>query len=318
MLLFSPCIMKWYIPLAVAHVASASADVGWVTVDDEISDEVPDVVEDGWLMVSPRHLNSSLPLASTSDRLRLWRSAIPPPGMSYEEAFDQHFDLLPENVRAVINVDIKRSGVGMSFSGKYDWLEDVLKSYALRNQKVGYCQGMNYIAAQFIAMGFSRKDAFLGLAFFIERVAVGYHSHDFPGFVNDTIIIGQLIHDGFPELDAKIAAINSDGDDIIKMIAVETSLSLFARSLPPPAIIPIWDVLIVNGRRGLLAATTGMIAFLGYCFPSVFDDEAIIRTIRCYSDGLTTISTERLHVLLGLIYAILHYPRVRHINPFAR
>ena len=303
---------------ALPVVVFSTIESSWVDVEEDSTDESTEFIEDGWLMVNSGYINFSLPLIGTSERMRLWKSAIPPPGKTFEESFNEHFDRLSDHTKASIMVDIKRSGVGMSYSGKYDWLEDVLKAYAVRNEQVRYCQGMNYIAAKFIEMGFSKKDAFFGLAFLLERVAVGYHTEDFHGFANDTAIVGKVIEKSFPATAAKIAAINIEGDDIVHMITVDTSLSLFARSLPPHAILPIWDILMVHGRRGLLAATTGMIVFVGDCFPSEFNYEAVPKAIRCYSDGLSTISIDKLPVLLGLIDLVLDSPQVREINPFAR
>lgn len=56
-------------------------------------------------------------------------------------------------------------------------LRRILAAYAMHKADIGYCQGMNFIAAV-LSMFLSEEDAFYGLAAIVEEVLEGYYSQD--------------------------------------------------------------------------------------------------------------------------------------------
>jgi len=265
---------------------------GWIQLDMESSAD--EVFVDGWLLVNDFAANMTLPIASTKSRLKLWRRSLPPPGKSYSDALDDTLRGFPHYIQSVIEADVKRSGLAMAYSGKYDWLETVLKAYSKRNPAVGYCLGMNYVAAQFIIIGFTPKEAFYGLAFLLERVALGYHSPGFSGFLDDVKLVENILDVHSPSISSSIRVLYGEGFQIVEMLMLDTSLSLFARSLPAHALLPVWDTIFVHGRRGLLAVSAALLIVFRGCFHDILIDDIFIKTVNCYSSAVSDLSHETL------------------------
>lgn len=68
-----------------------------------------------------------------------------------------------------IDVDVKRSYNHMQ-GLTHDNLSNILKTYAIINSKINYCQGMNFMAGYlFLAMGYKEELAFGAMREVIER-----------------------------------------------------------------------------------------------------------------------------------------------------
>jgi len=283
----------------------------------EYADIVADDIEDGWLLL---HSDASftLPVTSSHMRMLLWKSASPSDGESFFDALQTKSDGLSDKIHNLISVDVRRSGIGMMYSGKFDLLEEVLIAYARRNSRIGYCQGMNYIAAQFIIMGFSPADAYHGLAFLVERVAADYHTPGFYGFEADVRYVRTLLGELYPKLFSTIAEMSANGDNIVQMVMVDTSLSLFARSLPAHALLPVWDILFVHGHRGLVSATAALIVSQAECFDMHPDGEEVIRSVQCYNKGILSFPDSQVNHLLEDINFLMQAYQVLDTNSTAK
>eukprot|EP00826_Nyctotherus_ovalis_P044369 TRINITY_DN4787_c0_g7_i3.p1 TRINITY_DN4787_c0_g7~~TRINITY_DN4787_c0_g7_i3.p1 ORF type:complete len:350 (-),score=62.32 TRINITY_DN4787_c0_g7_i3:245-1294(-) len=64
--------------------------------------------------------------------------------------------------------DVARSSFGCACEG--EMLENVLAAYSVREEKVGYCQGMNYVAGMLlVASGMEEEDAFWAFTALMEK-----------------------------------------------------------------------------------------------------------------------------------------------------
>lgn len=76
-------------------------------------------------------------------------------------------------------------------------LRRVLVTYATYNTAVGYCQGMNFLAAVLL-MHLPEEAAFWGLHALAERILQGYFLESMRGALTDQLVCGRLLQRHFP------------------------------------------------------------------------------------------------------------------------
>ncbi|KAE8075583.1 hypothetical protein FH972_014281 [Carpinus fangiana] len=124
-------------------------------------------------------------------------------------------------------------------------LRRVLVGYSFRDSDVGYCQGLNYVAALLLLVMKTEEDAFWMLAVLLENV-----------LVNDcytTNLSGCHVEQRvFKDLLAKKMASHLEALDFdVSLVATEWFLCLFSKSLPSETTLRVWDVLFYEGAKVL-------------------------------------------------------------------
>ena len=260
-----------------------------------------------------------LPRLSSTDRARLWRQSTDKVGggLSFIESVGRKAEV-PEEYSRVISVDLPRSGPGITYCGKTDLLENVLMAYAVRNEEVRYCQGMHAIAAEFLIVGLSEEESFKGLAFMVEEVAYDYFINGMPGFFNDMQIIGKLIKIRYPELVTKLESLDDvPQEGVIISLNEKNGLSLFTVSLPPAALLRVWDVVMIYGRQGLIAAELAMVGMLfGECLKGTLNSDEMPEYIHAFKKKVSAFENDRIDDLINEIAAILAIPDLKRIPRF--
>lgn len=123
-------------------------------------------------------------------------------------------------------------------------LNEVLLAYSRRNPDVGYCQGMNLIAANLLLIMPSAEEAFWILACIIEKILPsGYYDHSLLASRADQQVLRSYVAEVLPRLSAHF-------DDL--GIALETMtfqwfLSVFTDCLSAEALFRVWDVVFCFG-----------------------------------------------------------------------
>ncbi|KAJ7556328.1 hypothetical protein O6H91_05G078600 [Diphasiastrum complanatum] len=127
-------------------------------------------------------------------------------------------------------------------------LRQILVAYSFRDSRVGYCQGMNYVAALLLLVLKSEEDAFWMLAALLERVLYSdIYSENLYGCHIEQRVFKDLLMKKFPRLAAHLDLIQFD----VSLITTEWFLCLFAKSLPTETTMRVWDVLFSEGVKVL-------------------------------------------------------------------
>lgn len=122
-------------------------------------------------------------------------------------------------------------------------LRRVLAAYAARNPAVGYCQGLNFVAATFLLF-LPEESAFWCLCAVVEQVLPGYFSSELEAPALDARILGQLLRGFFPATAAHLEALEVD----IGSLTLHWFLCLFVTSLPTETCLRVWDLLYLEGH----------------------------------------------------------------------
>ncbi|KAF7831634.1 TBC1 domain family member 2A [Senna tora] len=123
-------------------------------------------------------------------------------------------------------------------------LRRVLVGYSFRDSDVGYCQGLNFVAALLLLVMKTEEDAFWMLAVLLENVLVNdCYTNNLSGCHVEQRVFKDLLTKKCPRIAAHLEALEFD----ISLVATEWFLCLFAKSLPSETTLRVWDVIFYEG-----------------------------------------------------------------------
>ncbi|KAI9828081.1 MAG: hypothetical protein M1832_003608 [Thelocarpon impressellum] len=120
-------------------------------------------------------------------------------------------------------------------------LNEVLLAYAHRNAEVGYCQGMNLIAASLLLIMPSAEEAFWVLASLIESILPPhYYDHSLLASRADQQVLRHYVRELLPALSAHLDALGVE----LEALTFQWFLSVFTDCLSAEALFRVWDVVL--------------------------------------------------------------------------
>lgn len=130
----------------------------------------------------------------------------------------------------------------------HESLRRVLVGYSFRDSHVGYCQGLNYVAALLLLVMKTEEDAFWMLAVLLENVLVSdCYTHNLSGCHVEQRVFKDLMAKKLPRIAVHLEHLEFD----VSLVATEWFLCLFAKSLPSETTMRVWDVLFNEGAKVL-------------------------------------------------------------------
>lgn len=166
------------------------------------------------------------------------------------------------SVVAQIDMDIRRTLTDNVFFRKgpgVGKLKEVLLAYSRRNPEVGYCQGMNLIAASLLLIMPTAEDAFWILTSMIEIILPHhYYDHGLLASRADQVVLRQYISELLPKLSAHLEELGIE----LEALTFQWFLSVFTDCLSAEALYRVWDVVLclnvtstVNGSGSNISGT---------------------------------------------------------------
>ncbi|KAI1826872.1 TBC domain protein [Xylaria intraflava] len=120
-------------------------------------------------------------------------------------------------------------------------LNEVLKAYSRRNPEVGYCQGMNLIAANLLLIMPSTEDVFWILVSIIELILPhGYYDHSLMASRADQNVLRQYVTAVLPKLSQHLDNLTIE----LEALTFQWFLSVFTDCLSAEALFRVWDVVL--------------------------------------------------------------------------
>ncbi|KAI9170868.1 TBC domain-containing protein [Paramyrothecium foliicola] len=162
----------------------------------------------------------------------------------YEDLVSQTSDADDMIVVSQIQMDIHRTLTDNIFFRKgpgVQKLNEVLLAYARRNKDVGYCQGMNLIAANLLLIMPSAEDAFWILTSIVENILPqGYYDHSLLSSRADQQVLRQYVSTVLPKLSAHLDSLAIE----LEALTFQWFLSVFTDCLSAEALFRVWDVVL--------------------------------------------------------------------------
>lgn len=122
-------------------------------------------------------------------------------------------------------------------------LRKVLVTYSLRNPNVGYCQGINFIVASLLKIGFNHDETFWLFVQIIEQyVPTGYYS-SMSGVILDQKVFDHLLRLKQPKLMKLMERLEMDST----LFTIQWFICVFSFSFPLETVMFFWDNIFVKG-----------------------------------------------------------------------
>lgn len=181
-------------------------------------------------------------------RAKVWSecsgaNALRVPGY-YEDLVAQNGDDDDPAVVSQIQMDIHRTLTDNIFFRRgpgVQKLSELLLAYSRRNKDVGYCQGMNLIAANLLLIMPSVEDAFWILASIIESILPhGYYDRSLLASRADQQVLRQFVSTALPKLSVHLDSLSIE----LEALTFQWFLSVFTDCLCAEALFRLWDVVL--------------------------------------------------------------------------
>ncbi|XP_076643093.1 uncharacterized protein LOC143353560 isoform X4 [Halictus rubicundus] len=143
-------------------------------------------------------------------------------------------------------------------------LRRVLLGFARWNKSVGYCQGLNVLAALVLqVMDRAESAAVKVMIYLIEGVLPeGYFADNLRGLSVDMAVFRDLLRTRLPKLSKHLEALQNDAKDkatgssyeppLTNVFTMQWFLTLFCHCLPQEAVLRVWDLIFLEGDEILL------------------------------------------------------------------
>ncbi|BFZ16913.1 hypothetical protein BsWGS_19952 [Bradybaena similaris] len=164
-------------------------------------------------------------------------------------------------------------------------LRRILLCYSIHNPLIGYCQGINRLAA--IALLFlCEEDAFWCLVAIIEHLMpVDYYTTTLAAAQTDQRVLKDLVQDKCPKLYAHMELNDVD----VTLFTFNLFLTIFVDGVHPELFLRIWDVFLYEGSKVLFRFA---VAFLKYAEDEILkqpNNLAINRYMRVLGQTITDV-----------------------------
>ncbi|XP_015794769.1 TBC1 domain family member 2B [Tetranychus urticae] len=153
-------------------------------------------------------------------------------------------------------------------------LRQVLTCYSLHSPAVGYCQGMNRLAA--VALLFMpEEDAFWTLVAIIENIMPpDYFTANLLGAHVDQFVLRELLNEKMPNLGAHLEKHH------IELSLFSWFLTCFVDNVPSNIYLRIWDVFLYEGNKVLFRFALAFLKYHSTAILSMNDSLVINQYIR--------------------------------------
>ncbi|KAK8107400.1 TBC domain-containing protein [Apiospora kogelbergensis] len=162
----------------------------------------------------------------------------------YDDLVSQSTEDDDPSVVSQIDMDITRTLTDNIFFRKgpgVGKLKQVLLAYARRNHEVGYCQGMNLIAANLLLIMPSTEDVFWVLTSIIEQILPqGYYDHSLMASRADQQVLRLYVAHVLPKLSQHLEDLSIE----LEALTFQWFLSVFTDCLSAEALFRVWDVVL--------------------------------------------------------------------------
>ncbi|GAQ82371.1 GTPase activating protein [Klebsormidium nitens] len=157
-----------------------------------------------------------------------------------------------EKWTAQIEKDLPRTFPGHPVldGGGRDALRRLLTAFARHNPDVGYCQGMNFLAALLLLL-MPEEAAFWTLTALVDDLLHGYYSHNMIEAQVDQLVLEELLRLRFPTVVSHLDTLGV----AVHWVSAPWFLSVFVNVLPWESVLRVWDVLLFEDDRTMLFRT---------------------------------------------------------------
>ncbi|XP_072251226.1 TBC1 domain family member 2A-like [Leuresthes tenuis] len=238
-------------------------------------------------------------------RQRVWRWVVRARTRTMWESHPQRYEQLCEKSRMSphpasrqIQLDLHRTlTTNQHFSSPsspaLQQLRRILLAFSWLNPAVGYCQGLNRLAAIALLVLQSEEDAFWCLVAVVEAIMPqDYYTKNLVASQADQRVLKDFLVEKLPRLAAHFEGHNID----VSLITFNWFLVVFVESLPSDILLRLWDAFLYEGTKVIFRYTLALFKYKEDDILKIHDSVEIYQYLRFFtktiSDGrkLTSIA----------------------------
>lgn len=160
-------------------------------------------------------------------------------------------DLLRMNhdteIADAIKIDLPRTFPNNIFFGTVQHqLYNVLIAFSNYDKRIGYCQGLNYIAGLLLLVCKEEEATFWLLKHMLQEVTPDYHIKTMSGLITDIGVTAELIRANAPEVYNHVQKTIGLSWTVI---LTKWYICLFSEVLPTETVLRIWDCVFSEGHK---------------------------------------------------------------------
>lgn len=182
----------------------------------------------------------------------------------------------PQSLLDVIEADVARTfpnHEGFKQVGGAEKLRRVLIDLALKDEELGYCQSLNFIAAIFLMALQSELSARMAVEKLIMKLGTRcWYTDGMKQLRADTLVLEDMIRDRLP---AVHTSLRNHKFDLI-FVTSKWFMCLFASTLEEEVLRRVWDVLLGDGIEAVFRISLTLFAFQAKAITQIQSQDDLI------------------------------------------
>ncbi|XP_043982550.1 TBC1 domain family member 2A isoform X1 [Gambusia affinis] len=229
-------------------------------------------------------------------RQRVWRWLVRTRTRTVWERHPQRYQQLCEKSRMSphpacrqIQLDLHRTlTTNQNFSSPssptLQQLSRVLLAFSWQNPAVGYCQGLNRLAAVALLVLQSEEDAFWCLVALVDTIMPqDYYTKNLLASQADQRVLKDFMAEKLPRLAAHLEGHGVD----VSLVTFNWFLVVFVESLPSDILLPLWDAFLYEGSKVIFRYTLALFKYKEDDLLKIHDSVEIYQYLRFFTKTVT-------------------------------
>ncbi|XP_023131803.2 TBC1 domain family member 2A [Amphiprion ocellaris] len=229
-------------------------------------------------------------------RQRVWRWMVRARTRSIRERHPQRYQQLCEKSRTSphpasrqIQLDLHRTlTTNQHFSSPsspaLQQLRRILLAFSWQNPAIGYCQGLNRLAAIALLVLQSEEDAFWCLVTVVEAIMPqDYYTKNLVASQADQRVLKDFMAEKLPRLTAHFEDHSID----VSLITFNWFLVVFVESLPSDILLPLWDAFLYEGTKVIFRYALALFKYKEDDILKIHDSVEIYQYLRFFTKTIS-------------------------------
>ncbi|KAF7647452.1 hypothetical protein LDENG_00172230 [Lucifuga dentata] len=229
-------------------------------------------------------------------RQRVWRWVVLARTKTIRERHPQRYQQLceksrtsPHSASRQIQLDLHRTlTTNQHFSSPcsptLQQLQRILLAFSWQNPAIGYCQGLNRLAAIALLVLQSEEDAFWCLVAVVETIMPqDYYTKNLVASQADQRVLKDFMAEKLPRLAAHFEEHNID----VSLVTFNWFMVVFVESLPSDILLRLWDAFLYEGTKVIFRYTLALFKYKEDDILKIRDNVEIYQYFRFFTKTIS-------------------------------